>query len=92
MKFFLAPRRNDFLDDFGSVFAGSIAIAVDHGQIAYGKLEAEFCGFFSHDASLKKRPTHSTAKTTAAISNSKGESLAWTGHCGTAVTGRKLGG
>ena len=75
MKFFLAPRRNDFLDDFGSVFAGSIAIAVDHGQIAYGKLDTEFCGFFGHGDSLEKKPTHSTEKTTAAISNSKGRVL-----------------
>ena len=92
MKFFLAPQCNDFLDDFGAVFPGSIAITVDHGQIAYGKLETEFCGFFGHGDSLEKKPTLSTAKTTAAISNSRGESSACTGHVGSAASGGKLGG
>ena len=92
MKFFLTPQRNDFLDDFGTVFACSIAITIDHGQIACWKFEAEFCGFFSHDGSLKEKPAHSIEKTTAAISNSKGESLAWTGHFDIAVGGGKLGG
>lgn len=41
---------------------------------------------------MKEKPTHSTARTTAAISNSKGESLAWTGHFDIAVSGGKLGG
>ena len=41
---------------------------------------------------MKEKPALSTAKTTAAISNSRGESSACTGHVGSAASGGKLGG
>lgn len=45
MKLFLAPVVQDFTNHFRAVFAGAIAVAINHGQNSDGQLEANLSCF-----------------------------------------------